>query len=88
MPVQASFTIGYHKMCAFCTLGSRSKRLLAKGGGRVACEHADAIRITLMMITAPSARGTVCNTATVTAAAAATTLPFPALILSLLSKSV
>ena len=82
MPVEASFTIGYHKMRTFCTLGSRSKRLLAKGGGRVACKHADAIRIT-----APSGRGTVCNTATVTAAAAATTLPFPALILSLLSKS-
>ena len=30
MPVEASFTIGYNKMRTFCTLGSRSKRLLAK----------------------------------------------------------
>ena len=78
MSVEASFTIGYHKMRIFCTLGSRSKRLLAKGGGRVACEHANAIRIT--------ARGTVCFKVNVTAAAAA--MAFPALILSLLSQSV
>ena len=30
MPVEASFTIGYHKMRTFCILGSCSKRLIAK----------------------------------------------------------